>query len=121
MVHDGWLWIRALTLARRIVVIAMVVALAFLSTRLIEGARFFTAFTQAGVIALLVMAVLATARALWRGDDLDEAEAGAVRLRFSAARKAVGAVERRLDAHIRSTDKRLLDLEREVFKNDGSG
>jgi hypothetical protein len=121
MAHDWWLRIRGAPLARRIVVIALVVALVFLGTRLIEGARFFTAFTQAGVIALLLMAVLATAHSLWRGDDLDEAEAGGVRLRFSAARKAVGAIERRLDAHTRSTDKRLLDLEREVFKNDGSG
>lgn len=121
MVQGWWHRLRGVPLERRMVGLALAVGTVFLAVRLIEGASFFGTFTQAGIVTFVLMGVLATARALWRGDDLEEAEAGGWKVRFSVARKAVGALERRLDAHTRATDKRLLDLEREVFKNDGSG
>jgi hypothetical protein len=106
---------------RPIVVLALAVGAVFLAVRLLEGTAFFGAFTQAGIVAFVLLLVLATARAVWRGDDVEEAEAGGWRVRFSVARKAVGALERRVDANARATNQRLLDLEREVFKNGDSG
>ncbi|MDX6707887.1 MAG: hypothetical protein QOI48_3733 [Solirubrobacteraceae bacterium] len=121
MVRNSWRRLSGVPLQRPIVVLALAAGVVFLAVRLIERAPFFVAFTQAGVVAFVLMAVLATARALWRGDDLEEAEAGGVRMRFSAAHKAVDALARRVDARARATDERLLDLEREVFKDDGTG
>jgi len=121
MLRDWWRRLSGAPLERPIVVLALAVGAAFLVVRLIDGAAFFAAFTQAGVVAFTLLVLLATAHAVWRGDDLEEAEAGGWRVRFSVARKAVGALERRVDANTRATDQRLLDLEREVFKNDNSG
>jgi len=121
MVRTCWRRLSGVSLGRLIVVLALAVGMVFLAVRLIEGAAFFGAFTQAAIVAFILLVVLATARTVWRGDDLEEAEAGGWRVRFSVARKAVGALERRVDANARSTGQRLLDLEREVFKNGNSG
>lgn len=121
MVRDWRRRLRGVPLERPIVVLALAVGGVFLAVRLIEGATFFGAFTQAGIVTFVAMVVLTAARTIWRGDDLEEAEAGGLRMRFSAARRAVGALERRVDAHTRATNQRLLDLEREVFKNGGLG
>lgn len=121
MVRDWWRRLSGLPLEKPIVVFALTVAMVFGAVRLIEGASFFSTLTQAAGIAFALMVVLAIARGLWRGDDVEEAEAAGWRLRLGVARKAVGALERRVDAHTRATDQRLLDLEREVFKNGNSG
>ena len=78
-----------------IVVFALTAAIIFGAVRLLEGASFFSTLTQAGVVAFVLMVLPATARSLWRGDDVEEAEAGGWRVRFSIARRAVGALERR--------------------------
>ncbi len=117
-------WLRRLSgvpLHKPIVVFALAVGIVFGAVRLLQDASFFSTLTQAGAVAFVLMVVLATARGLWRGDDVEEAEVAGSRLRLGAARKAVGALERRVDAHTRATDQRLLDLEREVFKNGNSG
>jgi ribulose 1,5-bisphosphate synthetase/thiazole synthase len=88
----------------------------FVAVRLIERATFFGTLMQAFGLAFAAMVVLATAQALLENKDVEETEVAGTRLRFGAARRAVGALERRLDAHTRATDQRLLDLEREVFK-----
>jgi hypothetical protein len=102
------------------VLIAFALAGGFLLVRLIQGAAFFGAFMQGLGMAFAVMVVLAVAHGLLDDRDVEEAEMAGARVRFGArfgaARRAVGALERRLDAHARSTDQRLLDLERKVFK-----
>lgn len=107
--------------SKGIVLLAAAVGGVFLIVRLIESAAFFDAFMQAAGIAFAVMVLCATGQALLRGDGLKEAEVAGWRMRFSVARRAVGALERRLDAHTRATDQRLLDLEREVFKETATG
>jgi len=121
MVRDVWQQLMGVAPEKRIVASALSAGIVFLAARLVEGSTFYSAFTQAALVAFLLMVVLTTARSIWRGEELEEAEAGGWRMRFSVARRAVGAQERRLDAHIRATDERLLDLEREVFKNEKTG
>jgi hypothetical protein len=105
-----------------LVVVAAIGGIAFLTVRLVQGAVFFDSFMEAAGIAFAVMVLgLTGGTVVTKGDDLEEAEFAGWRMRFSVARKAVGAVERRLDAHTKATDQRLLDLEREVFKETPAG
>ena len=67
------------------------------------------------------MVLMKTAQAFWRGDDVEEAEAGVGVFGSASLARRWGRSKRRLDAHTRSTDQRLLDLEREVFKGDDPG
>jgi hypothetical protein len=106
---------------RGIVVVALVAGIAFLVVRLVQGAEFFDAFMQAAAIAFAVMVLGATGHTLLRGEDLEEAEFAGWRMKFSAARRAVGALERRLDAHTKTTDERLLRLEKQVFPGAEAG
>lgn len=121
MVQDWWRRLSGIPLEKPIVVVALTVGIVFGAVRLLQGGSVFSTLIQAAGIAFALMVVLATARSLWHGDDVEEAEAAGWRLRLGAARKAVGALERRVDVHTRATDQRLLDLEREVFKNGDSG
>jgi hypothetical protein len=99
------------------VLFALLLGVAYLTVRLVQGSEFFAACTKAFGLAFIAMVVLATAHALLGDGDVEETEVAGTRLRFGVARRAVGALERRLDAHARATDQRLLDLEREVFKD----
>jgi hypothetical protein len=106
---------------RGFVLLAGALATGYFLVRMIEGAEFFGSFMEAAAIAFATMVLLATTHNLLSGDDVEEAEMAGARVRFGTARKAVGALARRVDAHTRATGQRLLDLEREVFKETTSG
>jgi hypothetical protein len=121
MVRRWWRRWRGRLVNAWIAGVGVVAGLVYLAVRLAEGAGFFDGFMRAAGIAFVLMVVLATARGVTK-EGVEEAEApGGWRLKFGTARRAVGAVERRLDAHINATDERLLDLERAVFKDGEDG
>ncbi|MDX6561245.1 MAG: hypothetical protein QOD65_1059, partial [Gaiellales bacterium] len=110
------------SLDERIAAAGLLTGLVYLGVRLVQGGRFFGAFMEAGGIAFVLIIVLVVARAVARGDDVDEAKGpGGWGVKFRRARRAVGALERRVDEHIEATNERLLDLEREVFKEGDEG
>jgi hypothetical protein len=121
MIRRRWGQLKSGPAGKRFVAVAALVGVVFLAVRLLEGAVFFAAFMQAAGIGFALMVLLATAHTLVRGAEVEEAEVAGWRMRFSVARRAVGALERRLDAHTRATDQRLLDLERTVFKQTAPG
>jgi hypothetical protein len=80
----------------------------------------FTALWKGCVAALAVMAVGGAFQSFWFGDRLEEAEAGGVRLKFGAARRALGELNRRVTSQMADVNRRLYDLEKTVFKDDRS-
>jgi hypothetical protein len=98
----------------------LLVGLGFFVGQLAARDSAFTALWKSCIAAFAVMAVAGAVRAFWSGDRLEEAEAGGVRLKFGAARRAIGELNRRVSSQMTDVNRRLYDLEKAVFKDDGS-
>jgi hypothetical protein len=105
---------------RAIVVVAASIAGTYFVVRMTEGTDFFRTFMEAAALAFATMVVLSTAQGLLRGEHAESAQApGGWGLTLRPARRAVGALEQRVDL----LAERVNDLDRAVFKeaNSGSG
>jgi hypothetical protein len=107
---------------RAIATVGLTTGATFLVGQLLAGDRALGALMKASLAALAVMAVGGVAEAFWRGDRLEEAEAGGLRVRFGRAGRAVSELDRRLAAYVEDVNRRVYTLEQAVFgEEDGSG
>jgi hypothetical protein len=95
--------------------------MAFFVGQLSVGDATFSALWKGCIAALAIMSVAGVFQSFWFGDRLEEAEAGGVRLKFGAARRAIGELNRRVTSQMTDVNRRLYDLEKAVFKEDGLG
>jgi hypothetical protein len=104
---------------RWVVGAGLAVGSGFLVGQVVAHDSAFGALVKACVSALLIMAVAGGAQAFWGGDRLEEAEAGGVRVKFGAARRAISELNRRVSSQMDDINRRLYDLESAVFKGAG--
>jgi hypothetical protein len=99
---------------RGIATVGVATGAAFLVGQLLAGDHPFAALMKACLAALAVMAVGGTLQSLWRGDPLEEAEAGGVRLKFGSTRRAVHELEGRVAARFDGLNERVYNIERAI-------
>jgi hypothetical protein len=103
-----------------VAIAGLVLGLAFLVGQLLAGDTAFMSLWKARIVALLTMVVGGAARSFWAGDPVEEAEAGGIRVKFGATRRAITQVNARVTSQMSDINRRLYDLEAAVFKADES-
>jgi hypothetical protein len=110
-------WFKGTPGGRWVAVGGVLAGLALFAGELQAAEPVFGAAWKSCLTALAVMAVGGVAQSLWAGERVEEAEAGGVRLKFGATRRAIGDLNRRVTTQMDEVNKRLYDLEKAVFKD----
>jgi hypothetical protein len=127
MIRRWWRGLRAGPPGRWIVIFAGSVGLGYLAVQLVDGGAFFGSFMRAACVAFALMVLLSFGHSIARGGEFEEVEASASGFRaklrepLTRTRRAVGVLEQRVSSQMTTVNKRLYDLEKAVFKHDGSG
>jgi hypothetical protein len=109
-----------------VVTLAALIGTGYLVVQLIHGESFFDSFIRGCVLSFVLMIVLSLGHSLASGGQIEEAEAGAswrVKLRepLTRTKRALGLLENRVSDQMTTVNQRLYELEKAVFKQDGSG
>jgi hypothetical protein len=115
----------ALTGTQWIVAAGIIAGLAVLSASLANGATFVTSFFLALVADVSVIGLAGVSRRMWQGAEVSGVSGPAgTGLDLEAAQtvqKGLEDLNKRVDAHTETVNKRLYDLEKTVFKGANEG
>lgn len=110
---------------RWLVVAGILAAVGVFVASLLGGYRFVPAFFLALAANGIVIGLAGASRLVWKGSEISSAPipgGGALDVdAVKTVQTGLGDLNRRVDAHTETVNKRLYDLEKRVFKGSGEG
>jgi hypothetical protein len=109
---------------RWVVVAGCCAAAGTMTAALVAGSPVVAAFFLALAANGAVMGLAGISRQIWHGAEVSEAQVGGAGLTLDAAQsvqQGLSDLNKRVDAHTETVNKRLYDLEKHAFKGSAEG